>query len=66
MYSTKTHGNFFVNFFSVFLFFHILTALLTLAQAQTNPFGVLTIFSESLIIPYETVTTHSKTLSTPS
>ena len=35
--------------FFLFPFFHILTALLNLAQAQTNPFGVLTIFSESLI-----------------
>ena len=31
-----------------------------------NPFGVLTIFSESLIGHFQAVTTHSEALTTPS
>ena len=42
---------------TVFWLFYILTAP---TQAQTNPFEVLLIFSESHIIHSEAVTTHSR------
>ena len=35
-------------------------------SGRTNPFGVLTIFSESLIGHFQAVTTHSEALTTPS